>query len=216
MSKLICEPVTKARIAGILAETGRIYASIQAGIRGINNPAVVVSSAVSGEGKSLFTAGLGICAARNVPGRVLLIDAHWHAPMLHRLFDLSPRFDLDESLRDDRLESEVLKTGYDRLDLLPAPRDPDNLETTRMALRVVEALRGKYSLTIIDTPPILSTNRHMVDPAALAVAADGLTLTVLANKTSRQQVKKAKAMLDVSGARILGLVINQYCNPLAS
>ncbi|NPA24708.1 MAG: CpsD/CapB family tyrosine-protein kinase, partial [Deltaproteobacteria bacterium] len=94
MSKLTCEPVTKAKIAGILAETGRIYASIQAAIKGINNPVVVVSSAVSQEGKSLFTAGLGICAARNVSGRVLLIDAHWHAPMLHSLFDLSPQFAL--------------------------------------------------------------------------------------------------------------------------
>ena len=210
------EPYTKAKIAGILAETGRIFASLQATLKGINNPVIVISSATTKEGKSTFTAGLGIVAARNLKGKVLLIVCHWHAPTLHTFFNLETKFHLDESMINDNLHEQVMATTYTDLELLPAPVYQEKLETTKNALETIRHLRNDYALTIVDSAAILSANRHMVDPIALATEADGLALTVMVNQTPRQMVKKAQTMLEVSDARILGLIINQYRNPLAT
>lgn len=209
-------PYTKAKIAGILAETGRIFASLQAALKGINNPVIIVSSAAPNEGKSIFSAGLGIVAARNLKDKVLLIDSHWHAPSLHTFFDLKTNFNLTESMANNNLREQVMKTPYNNLELLPAPIYQEELESTEEALKIIRHLRKDYALTIVDSAAILSANRHMIDPISLASDADGLALTVLANKTPRQMVKKAQTMLEVSGARILGLIINQYCNPMAT
>ena len=109
-----------------------------------------------------------------------------------------------------------MPTSYANLELLPAPINREKLETTKSALSLIRALKDSYALTIIDTPAILAANRHMVDPIAIAANSNGIALTVLANKTPRQLVKKAQTMLEVSGSRTLGLIVNQYCNPLAS
>lgn len=209
-------PYTKAKIAGILAETGRIFASIQATLKGINNPAIVISSSAVKEGKSIFAAGLGIVAARNLKGKVLLIDCHWHAPNLHTFFDLKTNFNLTESMANDSLHEQVMTTPYNNLELLPAPIQQKKLGTTNDALEIIRHLRNDYALTIVDSAAILSANRNMIDPISLATETDGLALTVMANKTPRQMVKKAQTMLEVSGARILGLIVNQYCNPMAT
>ncbi len=209
-------PSTKAKIAGILAETGRTFASLQASLKGINSPTIVISSAVAGEGKSIFCAGIGIVAARNLSGKVLLIDCHWHTPTLHTFFDIKPQKNSTENDEDDTLQQQIMATPYNNLDLLPAPLQHERLETTKSALNIIRTHKVNYALTIIDTPAILAANRHMVDPVAIATESNGIVLTVLANRTPRQQVKKAQTMLEVSGSRSLGLIINQYCNPLAS
>ena len=213
---MLTSPYTKAKIAGILAETGRIFASIQAALKGINNPTIVISSATAQEGKSIFTAGLGIVASRNLKGKVLLIDNHWHAPSLHTFFDLKPNFNLTKSMADESLHEQVMTTPYKNLELLPAPILEDKPGTTNDALTIIRHLRNDYALTIIDSAAILSANHRMIDPISLAIETDGLVLTVLANQTPRQMVKKAQTMLEVSEARILGLIINQYCNPMAT
>jgi Mrp family chromosome partitioning ATPase len=207
-------PSSKAKVAGILAETGRTFSSLQASTKGINNPTIVISSAVTGEGKSLFCAGLGIVAARHL-NKVLLIDCNWHAPTLHTFFDIEPEFDFSGNLEKSDLERQVVATGYANLEILPGPIHKEKLEATKSALNFIHALKDSYALTIIDTPAILAANRHMVDPVAIAAETNGIILTVLANKTPRQSVKKAQTMLEVSGSRTLGLIINQYCNPLA-
>jgi len=208
-------PSSKAKVAGILAETGRTFSSLQASIQGISNPTIVISSAVAGEGKSLFSAGLGIVAARHL-SKVLLIDCHWHSSTLHTFFDIEPEFDFSGDLEKIPLERQVVTTGYANLEILPAPIHKEKLEATKSALNLIQALKNNYALTIIDTPAILAANRHMVDPVAIAAETNGIALTVLANKTPRQAVKKAQTMLEVSGSRTLGLIINQYCNPLAT
>ena len=205
----------KAKITGILAETGRVHTHIQASLKGVENPVVVISSAVPQEGKSILSAGLGICAARNREGRVLLVDAHWHAPSQHILFKFDRNFQLGQNDSPASMTGQILETGYPGLDLLPAPEGPDDLNRTRKVIQIIEELKSHYSLTIVDTAAVTAVNRFMVDPVALATEADGMAFVVLANKTPRHLVKKACTTCEVSRARILGLIINQYCNPMA-
>jgi len=206
---------TKARITGILAETGRVHTHIQAALKGMEHPVIIISSAVPQEGKSILAAGLGICAARNREGRVLLIDAHWHSPSQHKLFKFDRNFRIENKAAYSSLAGQVLETGYPGLDLLPAPEGPDDLNRTNKVIEFITELKDRYALTIVDSAAVTAVNRYMVDPVALAAEADGLAFVVLANKTPRHLVKKACTTCEVSRARILGLVINQYCNPMA-
>jgi Mrp family chromosome partitioning ATPase len=54
----------------------------------------------------------------------------------------------------------------------------------------------------------------MMDPVTIAKAADGVALVVMANVTPRQHVKRANLFLANAGANVLGVVVNQWKNPL--
>jgi len=74
--------------------------------------------------------------------------------------------------------------------------------------------REAYDMVIIDTSAILPTNRSMVDPVTFSKAADGIVLLVLNYVTPKQDVKRAYMILETSGARVLGVVVNQWKNPI--
>ena len=40
-------------------------------------------------------------------------------------------------------------------------------------------------------------------------------MVVLANATPRQQVKRAQTTLDTAGTNIIGVIVNQWKNPIA-
>ena len=82
---------------------------------------------------------------------------------------------------------------------------PSNL----IAAEIIQQARKSYDITIIDTSKVFPTNRRMVDPVEIAKEVDGIALVVCGNVTPRQQVKRAKIMLETAGANVVGLIFNQ-------
>jgi len=52
----------------------------------------------------------------------------------------------------------------------------------------------------------------MVDPVIVATACDGVIMTVLAAVTPRNLIRRSVVNMEVSGATVLGIVMNQWKN----
>jgi protein-tyrosine kinase len=195
-----------------LAEVKRIYSGIMHALPGSAGKVVVCSSTLPGEGKSLLTAAMAAAAAAHCQGMVLLIDFNWRAPSLNRYFGLET---LSAQAVIDDMSACIHPSGIDRLDLLPAA-DADTSSPSLMVHceQILEEAKQRYELVLVDTASIFPTNRYMIDPIIVARQSDGLVLVVMTHHTRRDLAKRAYMTLKTAGVNILGVVVNQFGNPL--
>jgi len=69
---------------------------------------------------------------------------------------------------------------------------------------VIEQLKAVFDLIIFDLPPIAT----VTDAQILAAKTDGTLLVVRERKTMKQELIKAKELLSIAQATILGVVYN--------
>ena len=177
----------------------------------------MVTSAAWGEGKTTLTAGLGLIAARRAGKRVLAIDMNWYSPGLHCCFGLNAEWDLKGYCRDRNLDALIQPSGTDNLDILTAPalggeNGFTSAESSGVAQSILKQAREAYDVILVDTAAVFPTNRRMIDPVVLGNASDAVILVVLSGVTPRQQVMKARVMLEGAGAGVAGVVVNHWKN----
>ncbi len=182
---------------------------------------VMVTSAESGEGKSLVSLNLARAAARTDPGRALLIEADLRKPNLHNMLGgeagaglaelLSHSQDLESGLRELVVTSdEMSEDGRSlRLDILLAGSTPPNpielLESRRMT-QLLEQADTMYDTIIIDTPPI----GIISDAIPLVHQVDGLLVISRMNFSRRDHATRLMKRLTGLNAHMLGVVINSF------
>ena len=74
--------------------------------------------------------------------------------------------------------------------------------------------REVYDQVFVDTSSIFPTNYRMTDPVRISNSASGVVLVALTNVTRRQVVKKASVAMEISGANLIGVIANQWQNPI--
>jgi tyrosine-protein kinase Etk/Wzc len=189
---------------------------------------LVITSAAPGDGKTLTAANLATSFAHDGL-RVLLVDCDIRRPQLHGLFraprspgllDLlappareSGREVRSLSLADmsdqagDPLAHVVRSTPFRGLSLLTCGTLPTNASNLLSGVRMrsfLALLKERYDLVVLDTPPVLAT----ADAGILGSLTDGVLLVVRAGQTDRSAAQRATAQLASSGARVLGVVLN--------
>ncbi len=202
------------KLCGI-AEIRRILVSMKAAMPEKSNGCVAVTSTNPGEGKTTLSVLLGSALSDCEQKKVLIADLNWRFPRIHHSFGLERNFDLNSFLDGDDPESCVQKTRFSSLDILSAPSQ-DQLAGQRnlsfLALSVVERIRDLYDFVFLDTAAVFPTNRNMVDPVVVSTACDGVIMTILAASTPKTMVRRAVVNMEVSGATVLGTVLNQWKN----
>jgi polysaccharide biosynthesis transport protein len=173
---------------------------------------LVVTSILSGEGKSTLSMGLAMSAAR-LHQRVLLIDADLRRPSLHKQLDLfngeglSTLLDSDAKIAPDRAIQSLSPSS--NLDILTAGQIPDDpaklLSSYRMAELMME-FEANYDLVIIDAPPILG----IVDTVMIASLCGGVVLVERIGRVHRQDLIQAAAVIDRLNA--IGVIANGVDN----
>ena len=211
--------VRKIEVLAQIIEMKRIYSVIENSLLKSNPACLVVTSGAPGEGKTTIVAGLAAIAARQSNNRVLAVDLHWHTPALHTCFGLEPTFDLDNFRREKSIAGMAISSGISKLDILTARQSAQNeAESDRdmfaLATEIMNQAGKAYNFVVVDTPSIFPTNRRMIDPVTMSKAADGVVLVALANVTPRQQLKRAHMFLETAGANVLGVIVNQWKNPI--
>jgi len=171
---------------------------------------ILVTSAFPGEGKTFVASNLATTFALSVDERVMLIDADLRRARMHQLFGIANARGLRDYLMGEKgLDELLVKTGIEKLSLIPAgrtPRNPSELLSSSMMTRFLEETRERYKdhFIIIDSPPTNITS----EVKFLSKYADGIIFVVLAQKTPRREISKA---LDNLGRdKILGVVFNGY------
>lgn len=169
---------------------------------------LLVTSANPDEGKTMIISNLAISMAQ-ANQRVLLIDADLRKSSLHYRFPINNRLGLTDILTRPIDLTEVVQTvpAIPGLHIVAAGITPPNpaelLCSKQMSDFLDEAVR-QYDILLLDTPPLLP----VTDAQVLARYVDGVLLVVNSGKVLREQVKKAKLLLDHVGGNVIGAILN--------
>jgi polysaccharide biosynthesis transport protein len=181
---------------------------------------LVVTSILSGEGKSTLAIGLAMSAAR-LHQRVLLIDADLRRPSLHKQLNLFNAEGLSTllgsdtkiapvggaSLQENRaIQSLSPNSNVDILTAGPIPDDPAKLLSSYRMVELMVEFEANYDLVIIDAPPILG----IVDTVMIASVCDGVVLVERIGRVHRQDLIQAAAAID--RLNVIGVIPNGVDN----
>lgn len=171
---------------------------------------ILVTSAVSGEGKSFVAANLAVSIAQNIDKHVLLMDCDLRLPSIHTRFGFGKVPGLCEYLSGERpLDTLFLKSAVDKLTLLPGGgpvSNPSELISSEQMSKLLIDVAAKYSdrYIVIDSPPPQLTS----ETAAIARQVDAILLVIKHGTTKREHVVD---VIDLLGKdKIIGVVLNQF------
>jgi capsular exopolysaccharide synthesis family protein len=172
---------------------------------------IVVTSALSGDGKTTSASNLAVTLAQQNK-RVLLIDAETRRGNMHTLFGIEATPGFFDLLYGQATPGECIRRvaleGTGHLDVLPSGGMPntnaaDLLVASRLA-PFFERLRMQYDYVLIDTPPL----NLFTDAALIGAHADATLLVARADRTERQALKFAVLQLQHVQANLAGAILN--------
>jgi capsular exopolysaccharide synthesis family protein len=167
---------------------------------------VMVSSAVSGDGKTLTSTNLALTLSESYRRRVLLIDADLRRPSVHHVFQLKNVGGLTECLTAETERRLPLVQATPYLSVLLAGRpdsDPMSGLTSNRMRRLIGEAAETFDWVVVDTPPVVL----MPDANLLAAMADAAILVIGAGKTPYKLITRAIEILGRS--KIIGVVLNR-------
>jgi capsular exopolysaccharide synthesis family protein len=174
------------------------------------NKVFTVTSCSSDEGTSRIASNISM-AYGTEKRKVVIVDLNLRKPQIHNIFDISNEPGMVDILEKRlSLEEAIVSAGRKNVDVLPCgtkTEDPGRvIETHLSALEeIIEELKKRYEIVIIDAPPILK----VVDPMIIAGLSDGILLVIRANKVSLTMVNQVVSMSADFGHKILGAVLNR-------
>src|SRR5262249_35007330 len=168
---------------------------------------ILVPSATSNEGKTVNCLNLAAALAES-GSRVLLMDVDLRHPSCHRAFAVENTTGLSNCLAGQTgLDAIVHELERPRLWFVPAgatPPNPAGVGGWRRRRGGRARARGGFDFVIRDPPPVTPVS----DALVLARASDGVVLVVKGQDTPKDLVRRARDQLALTGAHLLGAVVN--------
>lgn len=175
---------------------------------------LLLTSPGASEGKSFILAHLAVALA-SAGNRVIAVDADMRRPSLHELFDqpnisgLANVLSNHMSDREDSLSVPLQETNFDDLYLLSAgqpPIDPSSLLTSPRFPALLEFLKSRGDIILINSPPVLGPP----DATVLATLAEGTIMVASVGLSRRELIQRAKdRLLAQPGVHLLGVTVNR-------
>jgi receptor protein-tyrosine kinase/non-specific protein-tyrosine kinase len=169
---------------------------------------MLVTSAVQHEGKSLTALNLAISLAQEYDHTVLLIDADFRRPTIHRYLGIEMKQGFSDCLLNEaEIGDVIIPTGIGRLSVISAGREvpnPVELFASQKTASLIAEMKNRYHdrYIIFDTPPVLP----FAEARTLARMVDGVLFVVKEQLASQTNIKEAIDAL--KGCRMLGMVYN--------
>nr|WP_237219375.1 polysaccharide biosynthesis tyrosine autokinase [Salipiger abyssi] len=172
---------------------------------------VLLASSVAGEGKTSTTLALAYLEALSKRSCVVL-DFDLRRSPLAREFGYEAKTDLAGVLLEGKPLEDAVYTvpefGFDLITVKKSAPELVDVANSDALAKLVESLKAKYDLVLIDTAPILLVS----DTLRLARLADYALLLVRQNATNRRAVAEAARMLEDLGATSISVALTM-CDP---
>lgn len=177
-------------------------------IIGNSGKSFLITSPSIGEGKSTVASFLALTGAVHKPRKTLLIDGDLRRPTIHRMFNLDQRNGLTDIITGGaKLEDCAKTTEVPNLHVITSgvsDWNPTELFDSPAIPGLFEAAKFYYDLIIVDSAPVIP----VTDPLIIGLEVDGICLVVKAGSTQKEVVSRACELIEQSGARLLGVVLN--------
>jgi protein-tyrosine kinase len=167
---------------------------------------ILVTSALSGEGKTFVTSNLAQAIVRQPDRRALIIDADLRCSRLHVPFGAPSGPGLTEYLRGEADEMAVIQHGQEgNLCLIAGGggvTNPSELLSNGRLKILLGHVVPVFDWVILDSPPCLP----VADASVLADLCDGVLLVVRAASTPAETAQRA--VQELQGRNLVGVVLN--------
>jgi capsular exopolysaccharide synthesis family protein len=169
---------------------------------------ILITSALPGEGKTVTVVNLGVTLA-SLGSRVVVVDCDMRRPCCHITAGVENRPGFVKAMTGQADLSEVILPvpGVANLHVVPCgpiPPNPAEVLSSPITGELLHKLRAQFDYVLVDSPPVLS----VADTRILATLTDAVVLVTRAHSTPYDVVRRARSTLYGSGARILGVALN--------
>lgn len=172
-----------------------------------NYQTIVVTSTVSGEGKTTVASNLGVILAKGGK-KVVVIDLDMRRAKLSEYFEMRGDIGISTLLSRKHTLDEVIQhsaeEGVDVIGAGPIPPNPSELILSEYAKEVMQTLRERYDYIILDTPPV----GLVTDAAILMHRADVSLLVIRDSYTKKEFVKNLDRFVKDHEIEHSGLILN--------
>ena len=173
---------------------------------------LLVTSSMPSEGKTTTSVNVALSLAQT-GANVLIIDGDMRRPRLHSIFGVKNSRGLSTILSREVNQAEMLSmieqmgsSGLYFLTSGPIPPNPAELLGSEQMRRLISSMECHFTHIVIDSPPTAS----FTDSVLISSMVDGVLLVVHGGKSSRDVVRRAQQMLQDVGAKIFGVVLNNF------
>jgi capsular exopolysaccharide synthesis family protein len=174
---------------------------------GNKSRSVLVTSPAPGEGKSTAASNLAISLAQAGYSTVL-IEADLRKPVLGGVYAANGGGNLNQLLRNELdLKQAIRNTDVPGLEVLACSGSHHGAAEIIAGSdfrTLIQRLKEKYQYVVMDSSPVCSVS----DARVLATMCDVTLVVVRARQSSRRQAVRAVEELVSTGARVLGLIVN--------
>lgn len=173
---------------------------------------ILVTSCTPDEGKSSTVMGLARSIAENNK-KVLVLDCDLRKSVLVGRHHAKQEGDEIKGLShyltgQAKMEDVILETNITNFHIAFAGRttpSPTELLGNELFKQLIDHAREAYDVVLVDSPPLGS----VIDAAVIAPLCDGAILLTESNKNSYRFLQEIKKQLEVTGIRILGVILNK-------
>ena len=176
-------------------------------LKGKGSKIISITSTVSGEGKTVIAANLGV-VLQMMGKRVIILNFDLRKPTLHRVFDVPNTRGLSAYLAGQADLNEIaIHTFLDNLDIIPAgtiPPNPSELIISDRTKELLDKLKKYYDYIIIDTPPV-----GIVTDARILLSYSDLVLYVLkAGESKFDYLQNINVLYEQEDIQNMAVILN--------
>lgn len=163
----------------------------------------------TGAGVSYLVSNLAVVFSQ-LGAKTLLIDANMRKPAQQKIFNLEHQIGLSDIIvgRGGMNAIRPVETIQDLYVLTSGtvPPNPQELLGRASFSYLMKIVSETYDVVLIDTPPILES----ADAHAVVEQTGGAMIVSKLNKTRVDDVARIRSQLEVTGASIVGAIINEF------
>lgn len=171
--------------------------------------ALLMTSALPQEGKSITTANLAITLSE-LGHRTLILDLDLHKPRQHKIFgkeQIPGVTDYITSHGKLSISQIIRETGFKNLYLIPSgtiPPNPSEILSSEPFRKFLSDLKEQFNFILIDSPPVTA----VTDTLILSTIVDAVFLVVVEGSSRRENVKRAVELIGNVGGKLKGAIFN--------